>query len=1019
MRQWILNSIILLILVQNMWAKNVIFQDSMNKKEGWITSAHDKGSSSKIKLDKGDVDKAVFMDFDLGDGNWVILSKQMKKNFSGLSKIKFSYYYKHEKGLNNIFEIKLYDQDGSVYGKQIEKLTQNQWQSVDLDFSEFTYWWGGDSELDLSKIVKIEFAVSKKEGGKGSLGIDQLSLSGYIGGKVEKKVEIKTLDTGEYTLLDNMNSVKGWTASYDDKGASCSLKSIKGKKKKAVGMKFNMGSGGWVYISKPVTKKILSMRKIKYFYKYKGKPNILEIKLQDKDGSFFGHKKEVNETSSWKDVEINLSDFSYWWGGDEQLDLKNLKSIDFALSKGSGGSGLLSIDEIQYQKKSQQITSDSSGVSRPMVVIDEFERLNPLSMYVPLKNDDSELKLATTRQYVREDNYSMELEYLLKTTKPSPSSVGAHWSADEPLDWRNIEELRIWVKGDGSANDFRVNIIDGSGETWTFQDSKVLLQKDWYQVKIPINQFRLAPWSKRNNKILDREEIQAYEISIAGREPVESSGKIYVDHFYAIGKDLVPALVTPQEVLAPITLMRPQGHFDIRGFALVEYKRLPASGSQFGSFARLFFEAKMKNFGLFTELTIGYKDFADAAAVNQDGNLVERRPVIESTSTKLYVNDLLPYINHITIGNLWVDFSDYTFSPFHTRSGEWGYKGFYGEGRVGQFSVHTFFLPHKYSSYTAGLRTDRIIFDTFMKFIYVDYHSRGKVLTDGTVIEGEIDKSKSGDLKTERLEDDNVFNIEMDKKLFKYFRLRGLYGENNRTKYAQGDMSDEFEPRFNYKLDKPQVKIGQIMKGELEILDFLFKEFRIYSNLRDIDNYYKPKYRRKPEEFDENISNQIGYNGRISQGYRGWLASVEYDYFKRKTDPTKYRQWFMWGIDRFNWHGFDIFFHQEFKRQDDTFERWLSDDLINKNEKITAYIIRVTYRFSAKANIIDEVRFEDILHPETGDEYFTSKLFFKIEYFMSGNNKVFLEYQFLRTGDPNWRSNTDDNFLKIVMEVNF
>ncbi len=827
------------------------------------------------------------------------------------------------------------------------------------------------------------------------------------------------LGAQNYTVLDNMDSDTGWGTFADDKGSSSSISTVTGKEGKALSMEFDLGTGFWAVIGKDINKDLTGLKRIRFYYRYKGNPNTLEVKLIDEDGSNFLFKKEIKETLGWEQMEINFSQFSYGWGGDAKLNLKNIKRIEVAISKGTGGSGELVIDKIEYEGLTRRAAAEATGIRAGRLVIDDFERLDPLSMYIPLKNDDSDLKLTTTRQYIIEGNYSMELDYELNTTKPYPSSVSAHWSGEEPLDWSGVEIIKIWVKGDGSANYFRINIIDGSGEVWSYEDREVLLHKNWKLISIPIEKFKIPAWAKRNNGVFDRDEIKGYEISIAGRTPKFSAGKIYVDNFYVIGKDLIPAIVVPKEVMIPIALKRPQGNFDIRGFALVEYKNVPTQGNILGSYGRLIFEAKLKKFGFYTEITIGYKEFADAAAINNEGYLEERKPALESTSTFLYLNDLLPYLYYIRIGNLWIDFSDYTFSPFHTKLGEWGYKGIYGEGRIGKFSLQLFMLAHHYNSYTWGIRTDRTFKGIFTRAIFVKYTGRAKVESTGQIIDGVIDKSKTGDLKTERVEEDTVFTINFDKYILGFLRIRGIYGENHRIRYADAYYSDPFNPIYNYRIYPPEKKIGHLIKTEIEILDVPFMDSSMYFNIRDVDNNFKPKYRKKPEDFDELTSNQTGFNIRLSQGYRGWVLAVEYDYFKRKDDNSKYRSWFMWGIDRYNWHNFDFFFHQEFKRQDDAFERWLETDKVYKNEKVIAYVFRTTYRFSPKANIIDEVRFEDIYHPETDKRYSSGKLYFRLEYYIFGNNKIYIEYQFLRTGDPNWRSTTDDNYFKAVMEMSF
>ena len=53
----------------------------------------------------------------------------------------------------------------------------------------------------------------------------------------------------------------------------------------------------------------------------------------------------------WKELELDISQFIYGWGGDNVLNLANVKQIEFGISRSprGGGSGYLDVDEVKYK----------------------------------------------------------------------------------------------------------------------------------------------------------------------------------------------------------------------------------------------------------------------------------------------------------------------------------------------------------------------------------------------------------------------------------------------------------------------------------------------------------------------------------------------------------------------------------------------------------------------------------------------------------------------------------------------
>ena len=91
---------------------------------------------------------------------------------------------------------------------------------------------------------------------------------------------------------------------------------------------------------------------ITFYYKGTGSSNTLQFKSEDEDGSVFGKRLyNATNTSEWTPARINYSELEYYWGGDDNLDLKNITRISFAIESGErdgipvgeGGNGTLSI----------------------------------------------------------------------------------------------------------------------------------------------------------------------------------------------------------------------------------------------------------------------------------------------------------------------------------------------------------------------------------------------------------------------------------------------------------------------------------------------------------------------------------------------------------------------------------------------------------------------------------------------------------------------------------------------------
>lgn len=140
----------------------------------------DNGTSANPKEGAGKVWNCLEVEYDMGKGNWAGLSRAKEYNLMNYDGIQF--YYKTSGAINRL-EVKLEDADGTVFGYIVETgLGANGWTLIQIPFDEMWYWWGGNRSLDQLK-AKIVFAITREEGGAGTVCIDD--IRGIVKGEEE------------------------------------------------------------------------------------------------------------------------------------------------------------------------------------------------------------------------------------------------------------------------------------------------------------------------------------------------------------------------------------------------------------------------------------------------------------------------------------------------------------------------------------------------------------------------------------------------------------------------------------------------------------------------------------------------------------------------------------------------------------------------------------------------------------------------------------------------------------------
>ena len=302
----------------------------------WVPSNSD-GASVKISYVPGKVDKAISMDYSLKDSKqWVAIIKDIAIKTKTQKAVQF--YLKHAGTKKNKLEIKLIDDDGTNYGVKADLKPNMDWEKVTLDMTDFVYWWGGDARFD--NIKQIGFAVSPEEAGSGTVFLDELRI---VPSKYRVSEKIK------FGIIDDCDSTKGWKAEADQ-GATAALNTWFGKEKDALVLKYDLSSGNWVQLYKMIPLELNQNSIFSFYMKWTGDLNAVEFKIADFDRSNFGRKFEnIQNPDQWQEIKIPVSELQYLYGGDKDLDMKNIIGIWIAVTKVKGGKGTLAVDSLKLQ----------------------------------------------------------------------------------------------------------------------------------------------------------------------------------------------------------------------------------------------------------------------------------------------------------------------------------------------------------------------------------------------------------------------------------------------------------------------------------------------------------------------------------------------------------------------------------------------------------------------------------------------------------------------------------------------
>lgn len=729
---------------------------------------------------------------------------------------------------------------------------------------------------------------------------------------------------------------------------------------------------------------------------------------------------------TWRRVLIPLGDF----GG---VTLSALDNISFGFAEKK--KGRIYIDNIGFEGAA----AGSDGALVNKVVVDGFDRTNPTQAYRVFTGDQSSLSLTSSR-VLFDGDYSMEMQYQFSTNRPWGTWVSAQRTPAEPLNWTGIDEIKMWVKGDGSENYLRFRFSESDGEIWEYVDKTALASTRWTLVGMPIKAFKIVGQPPKGTPP-DLAGVKAYEIALMSPTSSQTSGaqvtagRIQVDLLYVTGERLSSGAIVPAAAPqpgAPAGAAIPSGRIpglaagnvDFSLQAYTEYFYTPEEKSAVNHLAKLTTTGKLGNYSARVEFGSTSQEFGQASTFvgSSVTATTNRFPGLEMPSFQVFITNLHPAVSLVTLGNLFIDYSPDLFAPV------FGFKGIEVQGDVDRLNYEGFVIKHSLNSFTGGARGVYYLPNLKLSAYAVYWEQNGRQSNASTVSGGSLQPAaNSAVLKLERLAQDMTYHLQADARTWNdRLRLVSLYGYNTYRQNATADYSDPFNPVFSQFVDPAYQAGGHLWRNRVELYgagDFLgWRGLDLAYGYRDIGTGYKPHFRQVPVFYDDTDSDQWGHNVRAVQRRGGWTLSAEYDAMRRHSDAAYFRHKFLWGLGHYGYRGMDVSLTQDYRRETYKFTSDRSAFTTDKNEKVIGTELYVRAQLSSRVAGWVKPRQERIWHPATNGTFTSDSLQARLEYYVANNAKLFAEHKITRFSEAGLEPQGtpfDDNFTRISFEVVF
>lgn len=662
---------------------------------------------------------------------------------------------------------------------------------------------------------------------------------------------------------------------------------------------------------------------------------------------------------------------------------------------------------------------DNKNTSK-RIVVDNFDRQNPLTVYRVLEENESQLEIFAS-PIAHSGVNSMKLDYILSTSGLSPSKVRVVWyGKNSPLNWKTGDKLSVWIKGDGTGNVFKILLIDSDDERWIYSDEEILKRSEWQQLKMSLMNFKKL--SEKGNDRLDLNSIKQIELIVEGRDHISSHGEVYFDDLVLQGGSLDSSIGSfPDISYAPqalaIGLMNVK--FNLLGVALA--RSTQKDGATMTSWLHTDIIGNVRNAIVESRLTVGDVNYG-AGAVN--GPLPERKHYkkdyqVKGGYIKFSLLYLTPFISKLSMGNLKVDYSKYSYSQYHTSEEDPQYKGLSLEGGISFLDYHTFFIKHWGDAGTVGSSLIMNYKGYTLRGIYVGSQNKARSSTS-TITDGEL--VWTSDFSSKIVDQDQVVTLQLSKSFFKNFisidMEAGYNDYRSKAKFSIPDESNP-EPKWEYDYTNASHYMGKMAHVGVTIIpvEGLLAEIKYL----DFDEHFKPLFRDSPSYFDEEYADLKGYEAKLTKFYKMFVFSASRKDIQRKSASRYYYNYWR-ASGEYNYKGFFVIYLHQWRNDFYKYTSYKSAFNTDKNQKtdldLLKTIIRVTEKSEVSAAYIQE--YVDFKKQDQKD-LLRTEMELAVWYYLTQTTKLEIKSKATKHGDIVFDNpdNTADNYTEVLLEMKF
>ncbi len=231
-------------------------------------------------------------------------------------------------------------------------------------------------------------------------------------------------------------------------------------------------------------------------------------------------------------------------------------------------------------------------------------------------------------------------------------------------------------------------------------------------------------------------------------------------------------------------------------------------------------------------------------------------PQLSIPTMQISIDELTPLASRITVGDLFLGYSQYIFQP------SWGWRGVKVDGAFNGYDHSSFLIKRHHNSFSAGSRNLYYAGNHRLQFIGVYDYETARIGLGGD----ELDIRKVSDEFSYLTSLLLRFN---DRKV----NLEGTYGSYSYQRHATADYEYPSDPEYNQEVDVRPLN-DQMFKVDLFMDGLIYRGSRVLLRYREIGTDFLPAYRQEPGVFESVQGDQRGVSIDARQWLDRWGATL-------------------------------------------------------------------------------------------------------------------------------------------------